>query len=200
MRFTFPPYDLVGKGAVEIGTAIVPVGVVAKAGKLGKIAKTAGSTVKKTTAAAARGAVDAGKKAAGILGAWTPALSRLKVAVKQRCQAAVDRVRKKRNLIVANPKSQFGKLRLAYEYYKGLGWPKGRIRSHLDGIDFSKPVKLVKLPKGKLTSQYQAPGGKKGNYFAEPHAKATELGINPNVEIDGILVKKIKPSIQQIMK
>ena len=85
--------DLVGKGAVEIGTAIVPVGVVAKAGKLGKIAKTAGSTVKKTTAAAARGAVDAGKKAAGILGAWTPALSRLKVAVKQRCQAAIERLR-----------------------------------------------------------------------------------------------------------
>ncbi len=93
---------------------------------------------------------------------------------------------------MASPKSQFGKLRLSYEYYKKLGWPKGRIKSHLDGIDFTKEVKTVKLPKGKLTAQYQVPNGKKGTYFAEPNAKATELGINPKVEVNAVLVDKIK--------
>uniref|UniRef100_UPI002597D43C polymorphic toxin type 46 domain-containing protein n=1 Tax=uncultured Zobellia sp. TaxID=255433 RepID=UPI002597D43C len=98
----------------------------------------------------------------------------------------------KASKVLKNPETQFGKLRMAYEYYKKLGWPKGRIRSHLDGIDFSKPVKLVELPKGKSVSQFQAPGGKKGNYFAEPNAKATELGINPNAEVGGDVVEKTK--------
>lgn len=67
--------------------------------------------------------------------------------------------------------------------YNGLGWPKGRIKSHLDGIDFSKPVELVEIQKGKSLSQFQAPGGNKGNYFAEPSANATELGINPKAQL-----------------
>ncbi|MCF6344889.1 MAG: polymorphic toxin type 46 domain-containing protein, partial [Thiomicrorhabdus sp.] len=90
------------------------------------------------------------------------------------------------------PETQFGKLRLSYEYYKNLGWSKGRIKSHLDGIDFSKPVKLTELPKGNKTSQFQVPGGKVGHYFAKPNAKATELGINPSAEVNGVIVKKTK--------
>lgn len=99
--------------------------------------------------------------------------------------------------ILKSPKTTFGKIRLAYEYYKSLGWAKEKIRSHMDGIDFSKPVELVELPKGKLLSQYQAPNGKKGNYFAEPNAKASELGINPKAELlDGTIVDKTKTIYQ----
>ncbi|MCD0480750.1 polymorphic toxin type 46 domain-containing protein [Chryseobacterium sp. LC2016-29] len=94
--------------------------------------------------------------------------------------------------ILKSPETEFGKIKMAYEYYKQLGWDKSRIKSHLDGIDFTKPVELVELPINKLTSQYQAPGGKKGNYFAEPNAKATELGINPKAETPLGIVEKTK--------
>jgi hypothetical protein len=99
-------------------------------------------------------------------------------------------------VVLASPQTQFGKLRLSYAYYKDLGWSKGRIRSHLDGIDFTKKVKTVKLLKGKPTVQYQIPKGKKGSYFAEPRAKATELGISPKAEVNGILVKKTKTTYE----
>lgn len=95
--------------------------------------------------------------------------------------------------IIKSPTTDFGKLRLAYEYYTSLGWPKGRIQSHMDGIDFTKPVELVEIPANKDFSQYQAPGGDKGLYFAKPSAKATELGINPRAELpDGTIVNKTK--------
>ncbi|WP_299180620.1 glycohydrolase toxin TNT-related protein [uncultured Chryseobacterium sp.] len=94
--------------------------------------------------------------------------------------------------VLKSPETKFGKIRMAYEYYKQLGWDNSRIQSHLDGIDFTKPVELIELPKNKITSQYQAPGGKKGNYFAEPDAKATELGINPYAETSSGIVEKTK--------
>jgi hypothetical protein len=65
------------------------------------------------------------------------------------------------------------------------------------GIDFSKPVELVELPKGKLLSQYQAPNSSKGSYFAEPNAKASELGINPKAKLsNGTIVNKTKTIYQ----
>lgn len=94
--------------------------------------------------------------------------------------------------VLKSPETKFGKIKMAYEYYKQLGWDNSRIKSHLDGIDFTKSVELVELPVDKLTSQYQAPHGKKGNYFAEPDAKATELGINPMAETPSGILKKTK--------
>lgn len=68
---------------------------------------------------------------------------------------------------------------LAEGFYKKAGWPQARIDSHLDGIDFSKPVSVVTIPKGTKVVQYQVPGKQAGNYFAPPGTPATQLGINP---------------------
>ncbi|WP_454867078.1 polymorphic toxin type 46 domain-containing protein [Pseudomonas lini] len=50
-------------------------------------------------------------------------------------------------------------------YYKTLGWDDTRIASHTSGIDFSKPVEVVMLPKGAQFVQYQIPGNPVGGYF-----------------------------------
>lgn len=73
------------------------------------------------------------------------------------------------------------------------------IESHLSGIDFTKPVKVTKLPppgqKQVTVYQYRSPS-KAGNYYTlDPKAKPTELGIadvygpnlEPKVKYSGVL-------------
>lgn len=68
---------------------------------------------------------------------------------------------------------------VAEDYYVNqAGWAPGRAASHLNGIDWSKPVQVVKLPAGEL-DQWVAANGKLGNYFAPKGTQAGELGINP---------------------
>ncbi|WP_442678084.1 polymorphic toxin type 46 domain-containing protein [Sphingomonas sp. ASY06-1R] len=67
----------------------------------------------------------------------------------------------------------------AQNYYAEQGWPQARIDSHLKGIDFTRPVKVVDLPAGTEMSQWQVPGGPKGNYFSGAQTKPAELGISP---------------------
>lgn len=69
--------------------------------------------------------------------------------------------------------------KVAEDFYKKAGWPQARIDSHLEGIDFSKKVDVITLPKGTTVVQYQVPGKPVGNYFAPPGTQATNLGINP---------------------
>jgi hypothetical protein len=71
------------------------------------------------------------------------------------------------------------KRKLANDYYKKLGWPDERIDSHLAGIDFSKPVELVNIPKGTKLVQYQIPGSPTGKYFAPPGTAPETIGVNP---------------------
>ena len=56
--------------------------------------------------------------------------------------------------------------------------PKAKIEGHTTGIDFNKPVKTVDLPKDKILHQYQVPKGPQGNYYAEPGANPSSLGIS----------------------
>ena len=95
--------------------------------------------------------------------------------------------------IIKSPSTEFGKLRIAYEYYKQAGWNKEKIAGHLQGIDFSKPVELVELPVDKVAGQTQANPAWKGNYFAEPGTPPTKLGINPQGKLpDGTVVNKVE--------
>jgi len=99
--------------------------------------------------------------------------------------------------------------KVALDFYKNLGrkWDSalGRTReykfpdelrdilSHMGGIDFGKPVAAGPPPPAppKL-SQWQVPGGNKGNYFASAMTTPPELGIGVlGTTKDGTVVEKI---------
>ena len=67
----------------------------------------------------------------------------------------------------------------ANDFYKSAGWADKRIADHVNGIDFTKPVETVSIPKGTEVVQWQQPGRPTGNYFAPPGTQASELGIFP---------------------
>ncbi|MBA4124007.1 MAG: hypothetical protein H0X72_16310 [Acidobacteria bacterium] len=67
----------------------------------------------------------------------------------------------------------------AADFYRQAGWQQSRIDQHLAGIDFTKPVDVITIPKGTEVIQYQVPGKPVGNYFAPPGTTASELGMNP---------------------
>jgi hypothetical protein len=67
----------------------------------------------------------------------------------------------------------------ATSYYQTLGWDDARIASHTSGIDFSRPVEIVTLPKGSQVVQYQVPGNPLGGYFAPAGTPAEAIGISP---------------------
>ena len=66
----------------------------------------------------------------------------------------------------------------AYDFYAKQGWPKGKIVDHMKGIDFTKPVEVVKLKDGSIMGQWQSPGAPKGNYFAPIKETPSRLGIS----------------------
>lgn len=53
-----------------------------------------------------------------------------------------------------------------------------KIASHTSGIDFSKTVEVVTLPKGTQVVQYKIPGNPVGGYFAPVGTTAESLGIS----------------------
>ena len=65
----------------------------------------------------------------------------------------------------------------ATDFYEGAGWPSRRIQSHLDGIDFGKPVSVSNLPAGSRVVQYQIPDAPVGNYFAPIGTPGSQIGI-----------------------
>lgn len=66
----------------------------------------------------------------------------------------------------------------AQAFYAKQGWPQGRIDAHLQGINFGRPVKVVNIPKDTPMSQWQVPGGSKGNYFSSSSETPGRLGIS----------------------
>jgi hypothetical protein len=78
----------------------------------------------------------------------------------------------------------------ATEFYKDAGWPKEKIMQHLRGIDFNKPVEIVRVPEGKRLIQYQLPDSPQGSYYAEPGTPAYGLGIYTS----GLIEKSFKVS------
>jgi hypothetical protein len=53
------------------------------------------------------------------------------------------------------------------------------IDSHLSGIDFAKPVEVVRLPQGTEVVQYQIPGEPTGRYFAPIGTAPETIGVDP---------------------
>ncbi|MGI9283268.1 MAG: polymorphic toxin type 46 domain-containing protein, partial [Endozoicomonas sp.] len=83
---------------------------------------------------------------------------------------------------------------VAHQFYAEQGMPVAKIEGHLSGIDFSKPVEVTELPKGKAVHQYQVPGGPQGNYYAEPGIKPEKLGISDKAKdwnTGEIIVKEV---------
>lgn len=64
-------------------------------------------------------------------------------------------------------------------YEEHTNWDANRIDNHLDGIDYSKPVKARTSPPPETVVHWQVPNGKKGPYFADPGTSPSELGIGP---------------------
>jgi Bacterial toxin 46 len=64
----------------------------------------------------------------------------------------------------------------------GKPWTPERIRAHLKGIDFAKPVSAALTPPPSQVVSFRVPG-QKGNYFADPGTLPTQLGIG-NLGID----------------
>lgn len=86
-------------------------------------------------------------------------------------------------------------------YKKNTNWSDSKIESHLQGIDFNKPVKIDKIPpagqKEVTVYQYRKLSGKgqyePGNYYTtNPNASPLELGIsdtysmNVSKAVDGV--------------
>ena len=72
-----------------------------------------------------------------------------------------------------------GRQGTARAFYEKTGWPSGRINSHMEGIDFTKPVTVTTLKAGTEVVQYQVPGNPTGNYFAPAGTSPESIGVNP---------------------
>ena len=68
----------------------------------------------------------------------------------------------------------------ATEFFKSQGYAASDYESYLNGIDFTQPVYVETINKGKTLWQYQVPGGRQGMWYSPtPNVIPTQLGINP---------------------
>ncbi len=70
--------------------------------------------------------------------------------------------------------------KLAKRFYKQkAGMTAAEARNHMRGIDFDEPVTMGPPPAAPGTQvQYQVPGGRQGQYYADPDATPSQLGIH----------------------
>ncbi len=66
----------------------------------------------------------------------------------------------------------------AQDFYAKQVWPQSRIDQHMNGIDFNQPVNVTTIDSNTTMSQWQTPGGPKGNYFSPPSETPGRLGIS----------------------
>ena len=98
-------------------------------------------------------------------------------AIRARVLANIDASKASR---LSSNFEQHVRREVAYNFYRvEAGWSPSRLASHMDGIDFTKPLSVVDLRAGSRMVQYALPGRRTGNYFAEAGTAASELGINP---------------------
>jgi hypothetical protein len=64
---------------------------------------------------------------------------------------------------------------IAREAFADAGVP---VDQYMDGINFSKPVRMYKVKKGDVFIQYQVPNAPQGNFYGLKGSTQTELGIN----------------------
>jgi hypothetical protein len=68
--------------------------------------------------------------------------------------------------------------KLASEFYMNAGFSERKAQEHMEGIDFRKPVEVVKLKKGTVIQQWVGENGT-GNYFTtEENGSSQNLGID----------------------
>ncbi|MDI1257332.1 MAG: polymorphic toxin type 46 domain-containing protein [Flavobacterium sp.] len=83
---------------------------------------------------------------------------------------------------------------MCYDFYKEHGMPHDDIKSHLNGINFNKPVKVIRVPPDGLgpegnelyqfTRQNTEGKALKGNYYTDnPVSKPSELGVADTYEV-----------------
>lgn len=82
--------------------------------------------------------------------------------------------------------------KVAKDFYSQQGMPEHKIAGHTAGIDHSKPVDVITLPKGKSVGQYQVPNAPQGSYYSEKGIRPTKLGIADTAKdhSTGKIVKK----------
>lgn len=83
----------------------------------------------------------------------------------------------------------------ARQFYLDQGWEGKWIDSHLEGIDFTKPVSVETLKSGEQVYQWQVPNAQQGNYYTpDKVTQPDELGINPQAihRGTGELVDKVQ--------
>jgi hypothetical protein len=69
---------------------------------------------------------------------------------------------------------------IATDFFQSQGATEKQIKSYMNGLDFSQPVRVETLNAGKKLWQYQVPGGRQGIWYSPtPNVAPTELGINP---------------------
>jgi hypothetical protein len=96
---------------------------------------------------------------------------------------AVPDLKIKDKTIEETPIVRIGDIRkiLARAFYKKEGFASDKIKGHLKGIDFSKPVMTKTYPKGTIVEQWseidENGNPKTGNYYTLPGADPEKLGI-----------------------
>ncbi len=74
-----------------------------------------------------------------------------------------------------------GRKEVATNFYLSQGFSKYDIPSHLTGIDFSKPLDIITINKGKKLFQFQTRGAPQGNYYSlSSEVTPSQLGISPS--------------------
>jgi len=95
----------------------------------------------------------------------------------------------------------------AYNFYKEHypDMTDRQIKSHISGIDFSKPVEVVNIPKGTELYQYTKVDSEgtvlRGEYYTtDPNATPSELGVSGEYSVrgpDGQYTGEVKPVTQE---
>ncbi len=190
--------DLLGAGISAV--SMIPyLGDAAKLGKLGKWSKTIDRAIDIARAApnsamskALRHAI--AKIADGLNAIPASVLNKLPASAKKQ----ILEMRANANAFLAtkvdNVTALISKRRAAAtEFYAKQGVPADAIADHLKGIDFTKPVEVVKIPKGTEVIQYQVPGGRQGSYYAFAGTRPDQIGIasQGKSRITGEIVDKV---------
>jgi hypothetical protein len=116
-----------------------------------------------------------GSSAGGAVEAGSPAAT----ALESRASAGTAPPPARAGARAARPAAELVAEReaLARAYYRRQGWAPEDVDSHLQGIDFTRPVEVVTLRKGQVLEQWQYPGAPQGDYYALPGADKHSLGI-----------------------
>ncbi|WP_346830271.1 polymorphic toxin type 46 domain-containing protein [Pseudomonas abietaniphila] len=87
-----------------------------------------------------------------------------------------------------------GNRETAVNFFESQGYAAKDYEGYMNGLDFTKPVSVETINRGKTLWQYQVPGGRQGMWYSPtPDIIPSQLGINPLGQIykTDIVVPKI---------